>query len=163
MTTTIAATAPPTPAPASQGFSFNPATAIYGEFKPGQEGWKPDSRSRRQKAIARNKERAEATNKAAEEWAKAHPQEVAASNLRPDAVPFQAPPRGRGRGRSGSRGFRGGQSQGQRSRGAGRGASPQQQQGQGPDPSMPGPSGGRGDGDDGEWRERYPPGQGFRF
>ncbi|KAL8715071.1 MAG: hypothetical protein Q9220_001028 [cf. Caloplaca sp. 1 TL-2023] len=172
VTTTTTVTAGPTIASSSQteaseGFKFNPATAIHGEFQPGKEGWKPDNRSRREKAIARNKERVEATNRvrtlvsiqtrthhlenlgllvvqASENWARSHPQEVAESALRADASPFQPPPRrGNVRGRGASRGPRG---QSQRQRGGGRGAAPHQQQG-----------------DDQDWQEQWPEGQRFQW
>ena len=44
---------------AAHRFSFNPLTAVHGEFVPGAAAWKPDQRSRRERAIERNESRAE--------------------------------------------------------------------------------------------------------
>ncbi|KAL8766651.1 MAG: hypothetical protein Q9209_006634 [Squamulea sp. 1 TL-2023] len=47
------------PGQQTRGFMFNPLTAIHGEFVPGASGWRPDQRSRRMRAIERNRLRFE--------------------------------------------------------------------------------------------------------
>ncbi|KAL9037960.1 MAG: hypothetical protein Q9180_003424, partial [Flavoplaca navasiana] len=89
---------------------LNPLTAIHGEFIPGAEEWRRDRRSRRERAIERNRRRVEEAERESRRWAAENPERVAQSVLRPEAPSFEpANPRFRGgrRGSSTGRGARG--------------------------------------------------------
>ncbi|KAL8939788.1 MAG: hypothetical protein Q9216_003175 [Gyalolechia sp. 2 TL-2023] len=108
-------------------FQFNPLTAVHGEFLPGAAGWRPDQRSRRVRAMERDRLRVEEADRNATAWAQQNPVAVAQSALNPDARTF-TPVRGGHRGagsssrRSGGRRSGGGgrSSGGSRSSGGGR-------------------------------------------
>ncbi|KAL8889007.1 MAG: hypothetical protein Q9215_003627 [Flavoplaca cf. flavocitrina] len=90
----------PFPTTGAQPFQLrplNPLTAIHGEFIPGAEEWRRDRRSRRERAIERNRRRVEEAERESWRWAAGNPERVTQSILRPEAPSFKpANPRFRG-------------------------------------------------------------------